>query len=40
MRWDERFPDNARLVINAAMFVHWYDCLTDASIGIEPATST
>ena len=40
MRWDERFPDNARLVINGAMFVHWYDCLTDASIGIEPATST
>lgn len=33
--WDERFPDNARLVINRAVFVHWYDCLTDVSIGID-----
>ena len=27
--WDKRLPDNARLVINGAVFVHWYDCLTD-----------
>jgi hypothetical protein len=32
--WDERFPDAARLVVNGALFVHWYDCLTDVSIGI------
>ena len=32
--WDERFPDNIRLVINGATFVHWYDCLTDVSTGI------
>jgi hypothetical protein len=32
--WDERFPDNARLVINGAVFVHWYDCLTDIGCGI------
>lgn len=36
--WDARFPDNARLVINGALFVHWYDCLTDVSIRMEPAT--
>ena len=29
--WDERFPDNAHMVINGALFVHWYDCLTDVS---------
>jgi hypothetical protein len=33
--WDERFPENARLVINGAMFVHWYDCLTDASVAVD-----
>ncbi len=31
--WDKRLPSNARLVINGAMFVHWYDCLTDVSCG-------
>ena len=35
--WDERLPGNAHLVINGAMFVHWYDCLTDVSIGIDRA---
>lgn len=35
--WDERFPDNARLVINGATFVHWHDCLTDVSIGMDNA---
>jgi len=29
--WDKRLPDNARLVINGAVFVHWYDCLTDTT---------
>jgi hypothetical protein len=33
--WDERLPDAARLVVNGALFVHWYDCLTDISIGME-----
>lgn len=36
--WDQRFPDNARLVINGALFVHWYDCLTDVSLGIDTQT--
>ena len=26
-RWDERFPDNARLVIDGVTYVHWYDCI-------------
>ena len=30
--WDQRFPDNQRLVINGETFVHWYDCLTDTSV--------
>lgn len=30
--WDERFPENAKMVINGSMFVHWYDCLTDISV--------
>ena len=29
--WDKRFTENARLIINGAMFVHWYDCLTDVA---------
>ena len=33
--WDERLPDNARLTINGAVFVHWYDCLTDISVPLE-----
>ncbi len=32
--WDERFPGHARLVINGAVFVHWYDCLTDVACGL------
>jgi len=36
--WDERLPDNARLVINDATFVHWYDCLTNVSIGMDEGT--
>jgi hypothetical protein len=32
--WDERFPDHSRIVINGAVFVHWYDCLTDASVSL------
>jgi len=35
--WDEKFPDNDRLVINGAVFVHWYDCLTDVSCGFDTA---
>ena len=31
--WDRRFADHARLVVNGAVFVHWYDCLTDAGLG-------
>lgn len=27
--WDKKLPHNQRLTINGAMFVHWYDCLTD-----------
>jgi hypothetical protein len=30
--WDERLAGNQRLVINGATFVHWYDCLSDASV--------
>ena len=25
--WDERYPDNERLVIDGVTYVHWYDCL-------------
>ncbi len=32
--WDQRLPDNARLVINGATFVHWYDCLTDVACAL------
>ncbi len=31
--WDERLPDAPRLVINGTTFVHWYDCLTNLSVG-------
>ena len=34
--WDQRLPDNQRLTIDGAMFVHWYDCLTDFSMGMKP----
>jgi len=33
--WDEELPENNRLVIDDVMYVHWYDCLTSASIGWE-----
>jgi hypothetical protein len=32
--WDRRFPDNGRMVINGAVLVHWYDCLTDVGCGM------
>ena len=32
--WDQRYPHNVRMVINGAMFVHWYDCLTDKSVAV------
>ena len=32
--WDQRFPEHARLVVDGATFVHWYDCLTDMACGI------
>jgi len=32
--WDEQLPDHARLVIDGAVFVHWYDCLTDVSLAL------
>ena len=32
---DQRLPDAARLAINGAVFVHWYDCLTDVSLGLD-----
>ncbi len=28
-RWSEQFPDNERLMVNGATYVHWYDCITD-----------
>jgi len=34
--WDERLPTHQRLVINGVTYVHWYDCLTDRALGIEP----
>ena len=33
--WDERFPDNQRLVIDGVTYVHWYDCLTSSGMGME-----
>ncbi len=33
--WDQRFPENQRMVIDGVMYVHWYDCLTGLSCGIE-----
>jgi len=38
--WDERLPGNGRLVINGAVFVHWYDCLTGVACGIGAARHT
>jgi len=31
--WDERFPDNARIVIDGVTFVHWYDVLSERALG-------
>lgn len=28
-RWSERLPNNERLTVNGATYVHWYDCVTD-----------
>ena len=33
--WDQRLPENQTLLIDDALFVHWYDCLTDVSLGID-----
>lgn len=27
--WSEMLPENERLMINGALYVHWYDCLSD-----------
>ncbi|MDR2505568.1 MAG: hypothetical protein LBD16_05610 [Oscillospiraceae bacterium] len=27
--WSERLPENERLTVNDATYVHWYDCITD-----------
>jgi hypothetical protein len=35
--WDEKLPDQARIVIDGRVFVHWYDCLTDVALGPAPA---
>lgn len=32
--WDERFPDNQRLVIDGVTFVQWYDCLSGLACGL------
>lgn len=32
--WDEAFPDQARLVVDGVLFVHWYDCLTGLACGL------
>lgn len=28
-KWSERYPDHDRLLINGAVYTHWYDCITD-----------
>lgn len=28
-RWSEQLPLNERLTVNGAVYVHWYDCITD-----------
>ena len=35
--WDEKLPDNDRLVIDGTAYVHWYDCLTSTALGIDAA---
>ncbi len=27
--WSEKLPENQRLIINGATYVHWYDCISD-----------
>jgi hypothetical protein len=34
--WDERLPEHARIVIDGATFVHWYDCLSGLACGTGP----
>ena len=29
MKWSERFPENQRITVNGATYVHWYDCISD-----------
>ncbi len=33
--WDERFPDNNRIVIDGVTYAHWYDCLGGLACGVE-----
>ncbi len=28
-RWSEKLPGNEQLTINGALYVHWYDCISD-----------
>lgn len=28
-KWSEQLPENEQLIINGAVYVHWYDCITD-----------
>lgn len=28
-KWSEQLPENDRLTVNGATYVHWYDCITD-----------
>ena len=28
-KWSEQLPENDRLTVNGAVYVHWYDCITD-----------
>ena len=30
-RWDEKFPEAQKLIINGEVYVHWYDCLSDVA---------
>lgn len=30
--WTEILPDNERITVNGTPYVHWYDCITDASL--------
>ncbi len=28
-KWSEQFPENERIMVNGATYVHWYDCISD-----------